>query len=59
MYLCSAFDGVGIFSCRASSTHKVHRTSGAEVIKLFINLRLKQADWLILSIRSVSTNQHA
>ncbi len=34
---------------------------GAEIIKLFINLRLrlKQADWLILSICSVSTNQHA
>ncbi len=37
------------------------RPPGAEVIKLVINLilRLKQADWLILRIRSVSTNQHA
>ncbi len=36
---------------------------GAEVIIFLsisdINLRLKQADWLNLSIRSVSTNQHA
>ncbi len=33
---------------------------GAEVIKLFYQSQTQtQADWLILRIRSVSTNQHA
>ncbi len=37
----------------------INFTWGRGYKKLSINLRLKKADWLILSIRSVSTNQHA